>query len=569
MGEEKRAGRERLFGLTFNRAIKVEARAERLSSDAGVLLQRELDERLELTRTLAAALHDPRDPELVTHLLEELLRSRLYLINEGWRDQDDVDKLRHDPALRLAVSERRGDAALRPATGPQTPDGLASQPTQSRLTTALSTAHNRKVLQNALLDWTQRGLRARRQHRYQHVTVDFDSTMFEVYGSQGGSAYNGYYKCRGYHPLLAQVAETGDWVGGQLRSGEVWTAAGAVEFVLPILARVEAEIGQVALLRGDAGMVSEPMLVALEQRRNTPDHRAETPYVFRLKTNAVLDRMAEPYLHRPPGRPPLEGREWLHELQYQAGSWSVPRRVVLVVIERPYELFVDSFFLVTNLTAQQLDGAGLLENYRPRGTMEHCLGELKTALAPALSCSERQGVRKRSEAERQQADARDSACNEATLLVYLLAYNLANQLRLMMEDAAPQAIPATSGHQLKPERKPLADYLVPRCGWSLQRFREQVLKVAARFVLGGREVVVVLPERRRNSGSCSGAASRVCNRACNRASLETQTTEAVRADLCGFGERGWCMRRPLKHTVGSRRREGGYFAERSVNKTGS
>lgn len=492
MGEEKAEGRERLFGLTFNRAIKVEARAERLSSDAGVLLQRELDERLGLTRRLAAELQDPRDPDLVTHLLEELLRTRLYLINEGWRDQDDVDKLRHDPALRVAVSERRGDAALRPATEPQTPDGLASQPTQSRLIAALSTPHNRKVLQSALLDWTQRGLQARRQHRYQHVTVDFDSTMFEVYGTQGGSAWNGHYQCRGYHPLLAQVAETGDWVGGQLRSGEVWTAAGAVEFVLPILARVEEEIGQVALLRGDAGMVDEPMLAALEQRRNARGHGAATPYVFRLKTNAVLDRLAEPHVKRPPGRPPLEGREWLYELQYRAESWSVPRRVVLVVIERPYELFLDCFFLVTNIAAADLDGVGLLETYRPRGAMENCLGELKSALAPALSCSERQGVRKRGEAERQQADARDSACNEATLLVYLLAYNLANQLRLLMEDATPQSIPATSGHQLLPDRKPLADYLVPRCGWSLQRLREQVLKVAARFVLGGREVVVVL-----------------------------------------------------------------------------
>lgn len=492
MGEDKRGAREQLFGLTFNRAIKVEARAERLSSDAGVLLQRELDERLGLTRTLAAQLQDPRDPDLVTHPLSELLRARLYLLNEGWRDQDDVDKLRDDPALRLAVSERRGDAALGPATEPQTPEGLASQPTQSRLIAALSTKQNRAVLQSALLDWTRRGLRAQRGHRYRYVTVDFDSTMLEVYGRQGGSAYNGHYQCRGYHPLLAQVAETGDWVGGQLRSGEVWTAEGAVEFVLPILARVEEEIGQVALLRGDAGMVDEPMLAALEQRRNARGHGAETPYVFRLKTNAVLDRLAEPHVNRPPGRPPLEGREWLYELEYQAESWSVPRRVVLVVVERPSELFLDYFFLVTNIAPEDLDGAGVLETYRPRGMMEGCLGELKSVLALALSCSERQGERKRTEAERKQADARDSACNEATMLVYLLAYNLANQVRLLMEDAAPQPIAATSGHERLPERKPLADYLVPRCGWSLQRFREQVLKTAARFLLGGREVVVVI-----------------------------------------------------------------------------
>ena len=66
------------MGLTFNRAIKVEPCAERLSSDAGVLLQRELDERLCLTRRLAAQLQDPRDPDLVTHPLAALLRAAAF-----------------------------------------------------------------------------------------------------------------------------------------------------------------------------------------------------------------------------------------------------------------------------------------------------------------------------------------------------------------------------------------------------------------------------------------------------------------------------------------------------------
>jgi len=492
VGEDQSGGRESLFGLTFNRAIKVEARPERLSGDAGVLLEREIDERLGLTRDLARALHDPRNPALVTHIMDELLRARLYLMNGGWRDQDDADKLRHDPALRLAVSERKGDAALRPAPAAQTPEGLASQPTQSRLVAALATEHNRAVLREALLEWSARGVRARRRHRFQRVTVDFDSTMMEVYGAQGGSAYNGHYKCKGYHPLLAQVAETGDWVDGRLRSGEVWTAEGAVEFVLKVLARVEREIGLVAMLRGDAGMVDEPMLAALEQRRNAKGHPAQTPYVFRLKTNPVLDRLAEPFVRRPAGRPPLEGREWTYELAYQAESWSVPRRVVLVVIERPFELFLDYFFLVTNIPAQEFGGAEMLELYRPRGTMEGHLGELKAVLMPALSCSERQREKPRTDQERKQADDRDAACNEATMLLYLLAYNLANQARLLMEDAVPQSTPATTGHEEQPERDNTSARAPAQRGWSLQRFREQVLKTAARFLLGGREVTVVI-----------------------------------------------------------------------------
>lgn len=492
MGEAKKGGQRHLFEFSFNRSIKIEARDERLSSDAGVLLQRELDERLGFTRELTAQLLDPRNPALITHPLAELFRTRLYLINEGWRDQDDADKLRFDPALRLAISERKGDASLREAQGPQEPDGLSSQPTQSRLIQTLSSEHNRTVLRDSLLSGSALGLQARRQHCYQRVTLDFDSTMFEVFGSQGGTAYNGHYQCRGYHPLLAQIAETGDWVGGRLRSGEVWTAEGAVEFVLLLLTRVEQEIGLVAMARGDAGMVDDPMLSALEQRRNAKGNPAQTPYVFRLKTNAVLDGLADPFIHRPAGRPPLEGREWTYELEYQAASWRVPRRVVLVVIERPFEMFLDSFFLVTNIPAHELNGAEILAAYRPRGTMEGHLGELKSALKPALSCSERQRETKRSDAEREAADARDAACNEATMLMYLLAFNLANQVRLLLEDAVPQPISATTGHERKPDRPRVTESLLPRQGWSLPRVREQVLKTAARFLLGSREVTVVI-----------------------------------------------------------------------------
>jgi hypothetical protein len=492
VGEAQTAGRESLFGLTFNHSIKVEARPERLSSEAGVLLLREIDERLGLTRSLVGKLLDPRNPTLIIHPLSELLRARLCMIAEGWGDQDDADKLRHDPALRVAVSERKGDAPLRARVDSLLPDGLASQPTQSRLVEALSSAHNRRALRDALLDWAARGVVARRGHVFRHVTMDFDSTMLEVFGSQGGTAYNGHYACRGYHPLVALVAETGDWVDGMIRSGEVWTAEGAVEFVQNALARVEKKIGLVAMVRGDAGMVTEPMLSALEQRRNANGNPAPTPYVFRLKSNPRLDALAEPYVKRPAGRPPLEGREWTYELQYQAESWRIPRRVVLVVLERPGDLFLDYFFLVTNISVGQLDGEAVLASYRPRGAMEAHLGELKSTLMPALSCSERQRERPRTDEERARADERDSHCNEATMLLYLLAYNLANQARLLMEDAVPQPVPATTGHVEIPALQGDAAEPSARRGWSLQRLREQVLKAAARFLLGGREVRVVI-----------------------------------------------------------------------------
>ena len=150
------------------------------------------------------------------------------------------------------------------------------------------------------------------------------------------------------------------------------TADGALDFILPLLDRVEARLCQVAAVRMDAGFPEEKLLSGLERRG--------TPYVARVKNNAVLDRMALPHLHRPVGRPPAEPRTWLHELSYQAESWSRPRRVVLVVLERESELFLHHFWLITNWAPSQMDGNALLELYRQRGTAEGHMGELMSVL---------------------------------------------------------------------------------------------------------------------------------------------------------------------------------------------
>jgi hypothetical protein len=463
-----------LFPLDFNRSIVLEDRPERLTGDAGVLALRQIDHRLGLTDWLAARLTDPRNPDLITHPQVELLRTRLYLIAQGHRDGDDADRLGLDPAFRLAVSQRRGIAALE-EPDPQQPDGqphaLASQPTLSRLLATLSGAHNRGVLRGALLESARRHLHARRKRaarrgddprRRRAGTLDLDSYVVVVHGNQPGARYNGHYQTVCYHPLAAQFAPTGDWLDMTLREGHVHTAHDATTFLFDLLARVEAELCQVSDVRGDAGFPEEELLAGLEARRK--------PYVFRLKTNAVLERLIEPYLHRPPGRPPAEPRLWLYEFEYQAESWSRPRRVVGVVREVPGELFLESFFLVTSWTVEQKDAATLLEHYRQRGTFESHLGEFKDAFDPALSSSPRVKSHYRGRTPRKRYDSRDAfACNEALLLLHALAFNLANVGREGLEQTT-------------------------RSGWTIRSFREHLLKTPARVLLHARRAVVVINE---------------------------------------------------------------------------
>lgn len=462
------------FRFDFNKCIRVEGRPERLSSDAGAVLVREVEERLGMVKWLAERVADPRDPELITHPMEELLRTAVLLPIQGWFDEDDADQKRNDPAFRVAVSERRGVAPLLPPPpseedpsmpNPKTPDGLASQPTLSRLTAVLASEENLEVVREGLRESAKRRIRVLRpgQHRMRSLTIDVDSLPIEVHGHQPQSAYNGYYHQTMYHPLVASIAETGDLLDARLREGNCHTANGALSFIIDLLDWTEKNICQVAAIRFDAGFPEDELLSALEKR--------ETDYVARIKNNAVLDRMAEPFLVRPVGHPTKEPRMWMHEMVYQAEEWSRSRRVVLIVQERPGELFLHHFWILTSWAVENMPGEALLELYRVRGCAEGYMGELVNQLLPNLSSSPRPKSTYQGKAPKRRSPSVDSfACNYATLLVRCLSYNLLHCLRVLVEESTGE-------------------------GWSLKRVRERVLKVAARFLLHGRRVILVIGEQ--------------------------------------------------------------------------
>lgn len=465
MGEELT-----LFPAEFNGSLRIESRQERLTSEAGVVILREVIERLGITPWLVERIEDPRRPELITHPMSELISTSVLMLAQGWRDQDDADALRDDAAMRLAVSNRRGISPLlmRPREAgvplpknPEVPDGLASQPTLSRLVQTLSDERNRRVLREALLEVAARRIKAGREgHRMRYATVDVDSLPIEVHGHQPGSEYNGHYHARIFHPLVASLGETGDLLDVRLRKGAAHTAEGSLDFILPLLDRVEEKLCQVAAVRIDAGFPAENLLHALEERA--------TPYLARVRNNAVLDRMAEPLLKRPVGRPPAEPRMWFHEMTYRAASWSRERRVVLVVLERPDELFLHHFWIITNWAVEQMSGEALLEHYRERGSAENHMGELMDVFDPALSSSPRTKSQYRGNPIEDAAPPCDSfAHNETILLLNALAYNIAHVARILIETATGE-------------------------GWSLRRVQERVLRVAARVLIHGRRAILVV-----------------------------------------------------------------------------
>jgi hypothetical protein len=431
-----------VFSPSFNRSIKIIARDDRLTAEAGTLALREADHRLGALEWLAERICDPRDPKSRRYEIKELLRERVYGISSGYARQDDADRLAHDPAMRAAVWDQPGQRVAG--------ERLGSQPTQSRLLKLLT--GNREALSQTLAKVIVAHRRARgERHRVQRGTVDIDGFDIEAHGGQEGAAYNGYYGRKVYLPLMASFATGGDYdhprlgdgfLHAQLRNGDAGQAEGAVPFIREAVARAR-EMAEFADVRFDAAFTIGPVMDPLED--------AGIRFVGRLRKNARLDKLAEPHLVRPSGRPPKEGYESVVELgQYKADDWAHSFRLVLVVVDGPdpktglLPLFPRYFFLITNWPRETISAEDLLAHYRKRGTFEDRFSELVGPLDIRLSCPK-------------------FAENEATLLLHLLAFNLLNVLRAEMEEETGS-------------------------GWDLKRVQQTVLRGGARVVPGGRRL---------------------------------------------------------------------------------
>ena len=425
-----------------NGAVRVELSGQRTTSDSGALLLREALDNSGVIEALEDNLVDLRNPLRIHHSLASQLRTLVLQRAMGWIDLSDTDTLRRDPLWQLACSDARGMTPLA--------QDRPSQATLSRLLSCLGRNDNIDAVHEGLLRlvvWRLSSLQ--NGERPKQLTLDIDGLPIEVHGHQGGSAFHGLYGARIYSPLVASLAETGDMVGGLLREGNAGPAENADTWIPHLVRRLNESTGAQVRVRIDAGFTDNATLEALEDRG--------IEYLGRLRSHTGLQKLAAPHLKRPPGRPPEQPREWSHDLEYQAGSWSAPRRVVLVVQERPDDLLLHAFFLVTNLGKFDWPPEKVLALYRKRGSAEAHMGEVKSALDVHLSSTDRGA-----------STVQDvMARNEVSLLLSLYAYQVLHGLSCLLERQTRQ-------------------------GWSLSRIREQVLKVAATLRLHARRITVHL-----------------------------------------------------------------------------
>ena len=418
----------------FHRHLPVEAvfDAPEVSSDGGLLLLRETDDRLGLSRWFAACLPDARAAERVEHDRLEQVRQRVLQIAMGYEDCNDADTLRHDPILKTAC-----DRSPRSR-------GLSSQPTLSRFENSVDgRALNR--LRAGLEQSYVEGL----PPETETVVLDIDTTDDATHGEQQLTFFHGFYDQHMYHPLLVFDGTSGDIVSVLLRPGNAHAARSARSLLCRLVRRIKARFPRAqVVIRGDSGFCMPRILDALEA---LDAELGGVDYIIGIAKNARLLKLAEPIMAQA-AEHFAETRAYVRHFAtttYAAETWSRERHVVIKAEHQAKG--ENPRFVVTTLN--QFPGRLIYDRgYCARGQAENFIKDLKNALAAdRLSCCR-------------------FVANFLRLLLHAAAYRLMHAVR-------------TAAKTVDPE--------LGRAQFDTLRLR--LLKVAAHVTQSARRILVRLP----------------------------------------------------------------------------
>lgn len=356
------------FGTVEGRSVEAAFDAGLVTSDAGALLLGATDRAINLMDRFSLCFHDERRPEWIEHEVATLVGQRVFGIALGYEDLNDHDELRHDPMMAVLAGKleaRREDCA--PVAGKSTLNRLELSKLEPTRYHKIS--HNPVAIKNLLVDlFLEAHERAPKQ-----IILDLDATDDPLHGEQEGRFFHGYYDCYCYLPLYVFCGR--HLLVAKLRRADMDAAAGAVEEVARIVARVRAHWPRTRiLLRADSGFAREDLMAWCEA--NGVD------FLFGLAKNERLIAEIKTELalaaakSRRTGRPE---RRFKNFIWMTRRTWSRRRRVVAKAEWTQGE--ANPRFVVTSLARDECKAKYLYEKvYCARGDMENRIKECQLDL---------------------------------------------------------------------------------------------------------------------------------------------------------------------------------------------
>jgi hypothetical protein len=338
---------------------------EKLSTDGGLLMLRELSEQIGLIKSLAGCIKDDRHQGYVKHSIYSLMTQRVFQIAAGYEDANDCNHLKDDPILKICSDKL-------PTTG----DSLASQPTMSRFENQLSRAElydMAKVFAEHFLNSYANEPLA--------IILDCDDTNSNTYGEQQLALFNDYYGEYCYMPLHIYEGLSGKLITTILKPGRRSKGVNVYGILKRIIAFLRKSWkNTVIIVRGDSHFCSKELMDwAYGQRK--------VHFISGLTGNSLLNKLSEITIESAKKEYILYGKpvKKYHSFEYKAGSWQYSQRVIVKV--EANENGTNIRYIVTDLRDYKTKSVYEM-GYCARGSMELRIKDHKTYLrSDRMSCN--------------------------------------------------------------------------------------------------------------------------------------------------------------------------------------
>ena len=345
------------FSKSKNKEVEGIFAGGNVTQDAGLLIAKEIDKNLGLTKFIADKVEDRRNKNYITHDIEDMLKQRVYGLIGGYEDLNDHILIRKDTHFKTLVGHDKE---------------LASSATLSRFENSMT----KKDISNLFLGMIESFV-SRIEEEPDKIVLDFDPTDCTIYGKQEERSYHGYYKDYCFLPL--HVFSGDELVTTLLRPSNIDGAKYAGAILKIIVSKIRERWPRIKIIfRGDCAFARKHILHWCENN--------EVEYIVGISGNNALQGKVkdnEEELIAKQKELGCEQKEYT-SFKYQAGSWKKERRIIAKIEASKHGL--NRRFLVTNNAYNSAKEA--YENqYCPRGDMENKIKQLKLDLkADRLSC---------------------------------------------------------------------------------------------------------------------------------------------------------------------------------------